>query len=97
MSVTASGHDLPDHLLELQQDFFGALDAGADGELGVDVDLALVGLRQQLDADQRVEQHGGDDQRRGAADDGRPMVQRHVDQPCGSRSSIASRNRSLAR
>ena len=45
------GHVLLDHLLELQQRFLGALDARADAELGVDVDLALVGLRQQLDAD----------------------------------------------
>ena len=34
------------------------------GELGVDVDLAFVGLRQQLDADQRIQHDGQDDQRR---------------------------------
>ena len=68
----------------LQQGLFGPLDARADGELGVDVDLALVGLRQQLDADLRVEHGRQHDERRRAADDRRPVVEGDVNAPGGT-------------
>ena len=77
--IRGLGHRLPDHLLELQHDRFRALDAGADGQLGVDVDLALVGLRHQFHADHREQHHRRHHERRRSGDDRRTVRQRHVD------------------
>ncbi len=79
MIVTASGTCSRTSLSRRSSDLLGALDARADGKLGVDVDLALVGLRHQLDADRRVDQHRCDDAGRADADDRRPVIERDVD------------------
>ena len=62
------GHALADHLLETQQRFFGALDSRADGSsaLMLTSPSSVCGISSTLD--QRVEQHGRDDQRRRAGD-----------------------------
>ena len=78
MMVVGLGHVLLDHLLEPQHRLFGPLDAGADRQLGVDVDLAFVGLRQQLGREQRIDQHGRDHRRQRADDHRRPMREREV-------------------
>ena len=67
-------------LLEADQRRLGDFEAGADGQLGVDGHLALVGGRLELEADPRQQHQRGDEGRDADREHGRPVVQRQVQQ-----------------
>ena len=69
---------LTNHLLELQHDRLGALDASTDWQFGVHADFAFVRLRQQLGREERINQRRRHDGRNGATDDRRPVRERDV-------------------
>jgi hypothetical protein len=71
--------ELLDALFENEQHFLGALDASAERELGVDVDLAFVRLRHQLGFDPRIEHGCQGNQSHGAENHRRTMLQGDVD------------------
>ena len=85
--VVASGTDCFTISSSRSMHVFGELDARADRQLGVDVDLAFVGLRQQLGADPRVKDDRKHDEPRRCANHRRPVLQRHVHRCGGTASS----------
>ena len=69
---------LANAVLELDQHRFGVLDAGADGEFGIDRHFALVGGRLELEADARQQEQRHQEQAEAGREHRRPVVQRQV-------------------